>query len=245
MNVNEAERTWANVKAFTGGTVKDAEAGIVTAVFSTFGVVDHDGDVVEPGAIKAGPVRVSAYGHASWEGVLPVGRGQIHTDDEKAWAEMQFFLDTTQGRDTFNTIKGMAELQEWSYSLRNISAEYGELDGEPVRYIKAVDVHEVSPVLLGASIGTRTTAVKRQMPFREHIDAVLADVIGLNERAQQVVALRAEKGKAIAEASLEQLDQLAAQLKALQELLVADPAEGPVDMAEDLRREYLRFLQLT
>lgn len=237
-----------DVKSFVGGLVKDAEAGIVTAVFSTFGVLDLDGDIVEPGAIKPGPVRVSAYGHSSWgrmsAAALPVGRGSIHTDDEMAWAEMQFFMDTTHGRDTFNTIKGMGELQEWSYSLRNINAEYDEMDGEPVRRIKAVDVHEVSPVLMGASIGTHTVAIKGQMTFREHIDAVLADVIGLNERAQQVVAVRAQKGKLISEASLGQLEQLAAQLKALQELLLVDPAADPGVEAEDLQREYLRFLSL-
>lgn len=238
----------AEVKSFTGGAIKDADAGIVTAVFSTFGVVDHDRDIVEPGAIKPGPVRISAYGHSSWgrtgNALLPVGRGDIHVDNQQAWAEMQFFMDTTHGRDTFNTVKGMGELQEWSYSLRNIEAELDEVDGEPVRRIKAVDVHEVSPVLMGASIGTHTVAVKQNMRFQEHIDAVLADVIALNERAQQVVAVRAQKGKLIAEASLEQLEQLAAQLKALQELLVAEPA-GDREPAEALRREYLRFLSLT
>lgn len=239
----------ATVKSFTGGAVKDADAGIVAAVFSTFGVIDHDGDIVEPGAIKPGPVRVSAYGHASWGGLgnamLPVGRGTIHTDSEKAWAEMQFFMDTTHGRDTFNTIKGMGELQEWSYSLRNIDAEMAEVDGQPVRRIKAVDVHEVSPVLMGASIGTHTIAVKQDMRFAEHIDAVLADVIALNERAQQVVAMRAQKGKLISEASLEQLEQLAAQLKALQELLVVDPVADPGAAAAELKREYLRYLSLS
>lgn len=239
---------WPQVKSFTGGTVKDADAGIVTAVFSTFGVVDLDRDIVEPGAIKSGPVRVSAYGHSSWGrggiSMLPVGRGSIHTDDEKAWAEMRFFMDTTHGRDTFNTIKGMGELQEWSYSLRNIKAEYDEDDNGPFRRIKSVDVHEVSPVLMGASIGTHTVAVKGDMRFQEHIDAVLADVIRLNERAQQVVAVRAQKGRLISEASREQLDVLTAQLKALQELLVVEPAEDPKAAIDELQREYLRFLSL-
>ena len=233
-----------NVKSFRGGEVKDLDAGIVTAVFSTFGVVDLDGDIVEPGAIKPGPVRVSAYGHGSWgrdgAALLPVGRGTINTDNEKAWAEMQFFMDTTHGRDTFNTIKGMGELQEWSYSLRNIKAVYEEINGRTVRRIKSVDVHEVSPVLMGASIGTGTVSVKEGLPFQEHVAAVLADVMQLNERTQQIVALRSLKGKAVSEGALEQLDLLRGQLRALEELLVAEPKEA---VAEQLQHEYLRFVQ--
>jgi len=237
-------------KSFKGSVIEDADAGIVTAVFSTFGVVDADGDIVEPGAIKPGPVRVSAYGHSSWtrlgSATPPVGRGIIYTDDAKAWAEMQFFLDTTHGRDTFNTIKGMGELQEWSYSLRNVIAEYETIDGRPIRRIKSVDVHEVSPVLLGASVGTHTMSVKAGMRFNEHIDLVLADVIELNERAQEVVALRAAKGKLISEVSRDKLDMLAAQLKALQELLsVQDPEAEAEKLVEDMERECLRFISLS
>lgn len=243
------KNTGPEIKSFVGCTVKDADAGIVTAVFSTFGVLDLDRDIVEPGAIKEGPVRVSAWGHGSWgrmgNPLPPVGRGTIHTDAEKAWAEMQFFMDTAHGRDTFLTIKGMGELQEWSYSLHNVRADYGEVDGEPVRYIKAVDVTEVSPVLMGSSIGTHTIGIKADMRFQQHIDAVLADVIELNKRAHEVVALRAEKGKLISEASLEQLEQLAAQLKALQELLVVDPVADPAAAVDELQREYLRFISLT
>lgn len=236
-------------KSFRGVEVKDADKGLVSAVFSTFGVVDLDKDIVEPGAIKDGtPIRVSAYGHASWGGfaaaMLPVGKGTIHTDQKKAWADMEFFMDTAHGKDTFGTIKGMGELQEWSYSLRNITAKEDTVNDEMVRRITSVDVHEVSPVLLGASIGTHTMSVKSGLKFQEHIDAVLADVVKLNERAQEVVALRAQKGKQIAEVSLDRLDELAAQLKALQELLTEEPEKG-LDFAEELRREHFRFLALT
>lgn len=231
-------------KSFSGGEVKDADEGIVTAVFSTFGVVDLDDDIVEPGAIKPGPIRVSAYGHASWDGALPVGKGRIYADESKAWAEMKFFLDTTHGRDTFNTIKGMGELQEWSYSLRNIKASFEEDDGRLIRRIKSVDIHEVSPVLMGASIGTHTIAVKSRR-FQEHIDSVLAEVMALTDRAHEVVALRAAKGRRISEVSQEQLDRLAAQLKALEALLVVEPDDDPKAAADELRREYLRYIALT
>jgi len=35
-----------------------------------------------------------------------------------------------------------------------------EFEGERVRYLEALDVYEVSPVMLGAGIGPRTTGIK-------------------------------------------------------------------------------------
>ena len=58
--------------------VKDADKGQVAAVFSTFDVVDLDGDVTKSGAFEDGAeVVISAYGHQSWQGMLPVGKGTI------------------------------------------------------------------------------------------------------------------------------------------------------------------------
>ena len=90
-----------HLKTFTGLTVKSADLGQVSAVFSTFNVVDHDGDITLPGAIKDGTeVVISAYGHSShWE-KLPVGKGVIRTTDAEVILEGEFFMDTTHGRDT-------------------------------------------------------------------------------------------------------------------------------------------------
>ena len=44
---------------------------------------------------------MSADGHTPWSGALPVGRAVIHTDQEKAWAHVQFLLATQAGRETF------------------------------------------------------------------------------------------------------------------------------------------------
>lgn len=148
-------------KTLTGVEIKDAEKGMVQAVFSSFDVVDSDGDVTLPGAFEEGaPVRISAYGHASWGAALPVGKGVIRTTEKEAVLDGQFFLSTQVGRDTFETVKQMAELQEWSYGFDIMDSEPGERDGEKVRVLKALKVHEVSPVLLGAGVNTRTLAVK-------------------------------------------------------------------------------------
>lgn len=144
--------------------VKDAEKGIIEAVFSTFGVKDHDEDLTLPGAFDDGAkVAISAYGHRSWMGEMPVGRGAVRVESDRAVLEGKFFMSTDRGRETFETVKAMGELQEWSYGFDVL--ETGELTEElrqkgVRRVLKKVRVYEVSPVLRGAGIDTETLVVK-------------------------------------------------------------------------------------
>lgn len=148
-------------KQCTQVELKDAEHGAVRAVFSTFKAIDADGDVTMPGAFDDGAnVRISAYGHSSWHGELPVGRGKIKVEDDRAVLEGKFFTSTLRGKETFETIKQMGDLQEWSYGYDVVESEDGEFEGQPVRFLKKLKVHEVSPVLLGAGVGTQTISIK-------------------------------------------------------------------------------------
>jgi HK97 family phage prohead protease len=150
-------------KTFRGKlTLKAADAGgegEFTAVFATLGVKDLDGDVTIPGAFQEGQeVRIARWGH-NW-GDLPVGKGTIHADEKEAWVDGQFFMDTQGGQEHYKTVKALGDLQEWSYGFDILEEEPGEVNGEPVRFLKSLDVFEVSPVLLGAGIDTRTEAIK-------------------------------------------------------------------------------------
>ncbi len=155
-----------NTKSFTGFRVKDAATGEFRAVYSTFNAIDSDGDVTLPGAFQNGTeVRISAYGHASWGGVLPVGKGVIGSDENEAWVDGQFFMDTTHGKDTFLTVKAMGALQEWSYSVEPTKNSFGEFDGRRVQFLETLKgPHEISPVLAGAGVGTRTVMTKNAAP---------------------------------------------------------------------------------
>lgn len=141
------------------------ETGEFRAVFATLNVVDKDGDITLPGAFQDGqPVRISSWMH-DWDS-LPVGKGVIHADQSEAWVDGQFFLDTESGREHYKTIKALGDLVEWSYgfsiekySFQNQPTDVPNSEGQ-VRVLEKLDVIEVSPVMLGAGIGTRTTAIK-------------------------------------------------------------------------------------
>lgn len=151
----------------SGGAVrvKDADQGVVELVFATFDKIDKDGDVTLKGAFTNGaPVAISAWSHTSWDDKLPYGTGTIRETAKEAIADVQFLMDTTHGRDAFLTVKALSDagIQEWSYSLENVEAERGDFEGKSVRFLKKIEVKEVSPLLRGAGTDTRTLATKAE-----------------------------------------------------------------------------------
>jgi hypothetical protein len=153
-------------KTFSGLQLKAGKPGAFRATIASLApVVDHDGDVTEPGAFKQGQqVILSAYGHASWSGALPVGKGVIGANASRAWVDGEFFLDTAPGRDTYQTMKALGALAEFSYGFEVLSASFdrSELSAYPGarRILKSLDTFEVSPVLKGAGIGTGLDYIK-------------------------------------------------------------------------------------
>lgn len=144
----------------TPGEFKLDEAGRVRVAFAQLNVIDSDGDLTHPGAFPTKDVPMSAFGHTSWGGELPPGRGSVKEVGDWGVFEGQFFLDTSGGRDTYLTVKAMAGLQEWSYGYEATEFDFGKSDGRQIRNLRKLDVFEVSPVLKGAGIGTHTLDVK-------------------------------------------------------------------------------------
>jgi hypothetical protein len=144
-------------KAFVSVEIKAAGRG-ARAVFSTYNVIDSDGDVTMPGAFETGAVvPVSAFNHSSWGAALPVGTATIR--DLGGWAEADVsWFDTAAGRETGATVKALADegLGEWSYGYDVLDWSRGEFAGQDVRFLKRVKTFEVSPVLVGAGVNTRT-----------------------------------------------------------------------------------------
>ena len=222
------------LKTLSDVTIKDAAKGTVSAVFSTFGVKDSDGDVTLPGAIADGTeVVISSYGHQSHYGSLPVGKGVIRIDGAEAILDGQFFLDTIAGKDTFTVVKSLGGLGEWSYSLNDVTSRTGEMDGEQVTYLEKIGlIKEVSPVLMGAGVNTRTlTAKSAGLRFAEEGDAVLADVDAFLARAHEVMVLRAAKGQVMSAVSAGLVAQIDERLKAVRALI--HPEATPVAPGHD------------
>lgn len=191
--------------------------------------IDKDGHVTDPGAFPTKRVPVSSYGHTSWpqKGArLPVGVTEIGEDvaTKTAVAAGSFFIDTSHGRDTYLTVKGLGDLQEWSYGYRVLRAEKAKVDGKSAVRLKALDVRELSPVLVGAGEGTRTIGIKGDetgplagLPFGEDFDRVLVDVDAIVARSKSLRELRTKEGRELSDANRTRLERLRDSINALAE----------------------------
>jgi HK97 family phage prohead protease len=144
--------------------LKAETEGKVSAVFSVFNSLDSDGDIVLPGSIKSGFKSGSVpmvWAH-KWD--MPIGKGSINSDGEKATFEGEFFMDTESGKEAYKIVKNMADMQQWSFGYRVNDAERGKIgegdEEKDARFLKDLTVFEVSPVLVGANQDTYTMAIK-------------------------------------------------------------------------------------
>ena len=158
--------------------LKSETEGKVSAVFSVFNSLDSDGDVVLPGSIKSGFKSGSVpmvWAH-KWD--MPIGKGSINSDGDKATFNGEFFMDTESGQEAYKIVKNMADMQQWSFGYRVNDAERGKFgEGEEekdARYLKDLTVFEVSPVLVGANQDTYTMAIKSN-------EELLKEIVGEDE----------------------------------------------------------------
>lgn len=145
--------------------IKDEAQGIVEAIFATIGIVDRDGDVIMEGAIQEGQkVKLSCYGHDTITlDEAPVGIGRVSVTGNKAVFSGRYFLSTQRGQEAFRTIKEMGKDQEWSMGYKVVGSEIPDESWRKrgaAMLITKMDIYEVSPVLIGAGVGTRTLAAK-------------------------------------------------------------------------------------
>jgi hypothetical protein len=221
------------VKTFSGFEIKNAEKGEVEAIFATIGVTDHDEDVIRPGAIKHGAkVVVSSYGHDAVFGRRPAGKGTIFIDGNKAGVRAKMFLNTTDGRETFEVLKEMGPDQEWSFAFQVLDDEPPNAEERKAgarRALTKLDSFEVSPVIRGAGVGTHTVAVKAAdsqadgvkdtedarlteiatAAIKAHLDARAAET---KKRQDEAEALRAAAAEQEAEAEAKAKDAARAEI---------------------------------
>ena len=159
----------------------DEAEGIVEAFTNTMGVVDADGDIVEPTAFDASiadnlPIPVLS-GHDQGKLVGKVIFAQprhIEGDEYRLFTRMRMNMETEAGRDAFSNVAG-DYVREWSIGF-NIPRESDvEQEGSDVstvvRRIANLDWVEVSSVIRGSSPSTETVAAKAS-PVTEEKGAI-------------------------------------------------------------------------
>jgi len=229
------EFEFKNVKAVVD------ETGKISMVFATFGVEDHDGDIVEKSAFIDGQAVAMVWSH-DWSEI--VAKGVIVVTETEAIFEGQFFMDTLAGQEAYKTVKAMGDLMEYSWGFRTTKSIWEEREKEHwVRHIVSTEVYEVSPVLKGAGIGTRTLAIKGRQTLDAQIKAIVESVDLLGERVRSLKGLREDEGRGMSVERMNEVKGLAAQLRDAAEALEKSILQDEPDLKKGLQTEFLRFQQ--
>ncbi len=233
--------------------------GTVEAVFSLFNEIDSDNDVVLPNSIRSGygdKGVVMCWGH-DWKQII--GKGKIVQDEDRATFKGKFNLNTNAGKEAYETVKAMSDMQQWSFGFEVNDSEIGNFtkdngDSAEVRYLKDVKVWEVSPVMVGANQNTYTLAIKEAKDFEEQedeikdiglrftdeVDNLLIKMTALLKRCKELTALRLSKNKTLSESSVEELDKLKDALQDMHQdidTLLSIGTDDEVEVVDDHNEE--------
>jgi hypothetical protein len=235
-------------KALTGFTIKNAELGEVTAIVSTFDVVDRDGDVVLPGAIRDGTVvKLSGYDHdVITKGMPPAGKGVVRVVGNQAVLEGKYFMDTQRGREAFAVVRELGPDSEWSIGylkkVRTAPMTKAWAAQGARRLIAELDLLESSPVFMGANALTATLGTKAQADGVDDETATIDPAV--LAIAQKVADQMAAEQKAAADAAAEAA-RVEAETKAAAEAkaqAAADAARRAAEF-EVVQRIHERFVR--
>lgn len=183
------------------------EAGKGLARIAILSAVDSDGDTYAKGAFswkdrgeQWAPILV---GHE--RKMMPIGKARVYEEGDQALAELHLNLDTNAGKDwhsalKFDLAKGQP-VQEWSYGYEVKDSGHKMQAGTRVREIKQTDVHEVSAVVRGAGVGTRTLSMKSAELKEQHFAPLIASL-------SELAASLPDDHSALSATGLKQLEEI-------------------------------------
>ena len=165
-------------------TVKEinGEGRALAVIVDDLSAVDHDGDTYVAGAFswKGDGNQWAMIVPAHQRQHMPLGKVRIYEEGGAVLAEMWFNLETQAGSEWHKTLSFDVEngnpVQEWSFGYTLPDFDFRQEGSKRIRVLKRVDVYEVSPVLRGAGLRTRTLDVKGLSLKSEQFDALLDDL---------------------------------------------------------------------
>lgn len=202
------------------------ESGLLMGYANVTGVLDRAGEVVVRGAYKNLDAFVTdgfmAVGH-DWFG-LPVGTIKSAREDERGlWVEAEFHSteEAQKARTVVSERLAAGKSVGLSIGYRVVADGYRDHEGQKVRHLDEVEVHEFSIVTVPANPQSMVSAVKGiGMPLAAQSEAVLELLEDYVTRCAEVDGLRKHG------LSDERLEQLRRVVATAQKLL--PPVAAPV-----------------
>ena len=185
---------------------EDGDTRYIEAVFSLFDTIDSDNDVTKANSLRSGYTgnKVPLVWNHDWSKVI--GRGIIETDNQKAVFK-GYFLNTEAGKEAYETVKAMQDMQQFSYGFQVMKSTKGthiDSKGEevPVRVLEDVKVWEVSPVLVGSQQNSFVQALKSGLQTFDDVDTEFEEVKQEDEESKYGKCTYEKDGKCAKEKDL-------------------------------------------
>lgn len=211
------------------------------AIIST-DALDRDGEIVAREAFASSMGKTIPLIQSHDWGSLPVGKGVVGQNAEGTTLSGSFFLDTTAGAEAYKTAKNMSDLQEFSVGFMPLASDMVLVDGKNVRKITDMELFEASLVLVGASRGTRLSAIK----------TAEAEAMTV-EKALDFLEAELKAGRSMNQGNLDQMHNAMTQMDALHAStcdmgdncpMAEDQSEGPTtNAANDDHQAKMRELE--
>ena len=90
---------------------------------------------------------------------MPIGKAFTFEADGEARASFIINTDIKLARDWYCALKFAPELQQFSFGFRVLDQSRGEHDGRSIRFLKQLELCELSPVLVAAGVNTRVVCL--------------------------------------------------------------------------------------
>jgi HK97 family phage prohead protease len=231
-----------------------------TAIVSTFNVVDSYGERMMPGCYSGSLAKQMPVGVASHDWTKPVfttvckevlpGDPELDGDDIDPitkehgglWVQGAFF-ETKDAEETYILIRD-GGFREFSVGYTTIRDGWGD-DG--IREIYEVELHEVSPVLVGANPNTQVISIKRNANFDDHIVTLDNEVTWLVDRLGKRCETRLKEGRVLSSRNVALLETLAGTLKEAHteiKRLLSQSTPAPKAITDDAKGRTLTAAQL-
>ena len=205
---------------------EDGDTRYIEAVFSLFDTIDSDNDVTKANSLRSGYTgnKVPLVWNHDWSKVI--GRGIIETDNQKAVFK-GYFLNTEAGKEAYETVKAMQDMQQFSYGFQVLKSSKGthiDSKGEevPVRVLEDVKVWEVSPVLVGAQQNSFVQALKSGLePVDDEIKAemqVESTEPEVSSETDASISKSSQQGMRLGEHAVASLEELKAFTERIEDL---------------------------
>ena len=145
------------------------EEGEFAGYLSTFGNVDGDGDIVEPGAfrktLKEQKNFPLLWSHSAANPNLVIGSFQGEEDEKGLLIKGEYFLELEGGRQAYQLTKKLISKgikTGLSMGYKAIKYDFGKVNGTSVRRLKEVRLYEGSITLFPLNEQARVEFIKQE-----------------------------------------------------------------------------------